>query len=1318
MHPSYTSFSGKRFPKAVRTHGLRELYLLPLFVLCLWLVPGATAQTGGEGGIQGTVSDPTGAAIPNATVTATNNANGTSEKRQTTSAGLYTISPILPGTYTVTATAQGFDTVMQKNLTVNALVLTPLDITLTVGSTATEVTVTAAPPQLETTNATLGMTIENAAYSGLPLALNNAQRDPTAFATLAPGAQGGARLPVIGGTGNYLGQLYLDGLPAETVSQQGDNRLVSQAVSVDAVDQMQVVTSTPPAEYSGAGTENFTMKSGGLRYHGSVQDFIRNTALDAWQFSKGATKPIDHQNELSATVGGHVPGTKRVFFFFAYDRYHNRTYNNPVNTTIPTLQMRKGDFSQLVCLTIANAADRQACASAGGPTGTGGSFTYGSTTVNNVPYLFDPTSNSCNGVANTRCPFAGLKNGVATYNVIPSNYISPIALAEEQWLPTPTNSDVVSNFTAGQAGGFDNHLYDWRVDFDVSSRHRISTVGAMGTVNYLNNFNTPYLPLPYTGGDFANIYPKVFDVEDAYTISNSIVNQLKFGFVRFYQNIHNTTDNSATYGAPALGITNLPAGQAGTEFPGATFSATKLFGTTQQYWTGTTTAPGNSVATQITTPNNYALVDNLQWVKGAHSLTFGVVVQWQEINNANPATYTGVMGFTYNGNSTAQFNGSAVSNVATGYSYADFLLGAVGGTPSLGLQPVAEVGGRYRPIAPYAEDTWKVTSKLTIDAGLRWDFLPPYHEVKNRWSFMNPNITNPATGTPGAIQFAGNYGGAGVSCGCSSPANTYWNNWGPRVGITYSVDPKTVFRIGAGRVFSQGGGVGGRGGAFNGTGQLGFNTTAIAPAEVTTGGSAGPSFFLNNSAYFQSIGRASTALAFTYPAAPAPSAASQILNTGHYINPTTGKVVTPSSVSYADPYFSGRAPDFILYNAGMERALTNNLTLAINYVGNESHHLINSTNTGTGTARGYWSNQLNPVFLVGLGAATDSTGKQPLLTAPANSANVAIAQKLMSSISIPSFYVAAANAGDTTATIAQGLVAFPQYSGVSDTWGNVGNFSYNSLQVTLEQRLAHGLTFNFNYTWARNLGDDGPYRTGFDLPSGSVSGTTRSYRQNRIDRSETTLSTPNVIHAFGVWQVPFGRGHIGANNWAVRTLAGGWSLGSIYTYASGTPVQITYAGCTTPLQGQCMPDQSPTFIGSARINGGYGDGPSGRTAANLGHVQYINPTAFNAPAAVNPNTLITGTSNKVTQLNLIGNAARTGAWDLRNPVQWNIDSNLRRTIPIFRELNLVIEVDAFNLLNHTLFSNPNAVWNSATFGEISSASNKPRSFELAGHINF
>ncbi len=186
-----------------------------------------------------------------------------------------------------------------------------------------------------------------------------------------------------------------------------------------------------------------------------------------------------------------------------------------------------------------------------------------------------------------------------------------------------------------------------------------------------------------------------------------------------------------------------------------------------------------------------------------------------------------------------------------------------------------------------------------------------------------------------------------------------------------------------------------------------------------------------------------------------------------------------------------------------------------------------------------------------------------------------------------------------------------------------------------------------------------------------------------------------------------------------------WSVdghfSSIYTYASGTPVQITYGGCTTPLQGQCMPDITPGFSpGTARQNGGYGSGPNGRTAANLGKVQYFNVNSFQKPVNINANTFVTGTTTPVAALNLIGNTPRTGALALRNPAQWTLDSGLRRSIPIWREMAFVFEANAFNVVNHTLFSNPSATWSagSTSFGTISGASNKPRAFELAGHINF
>lgn len=619
--------------------------VLALLAVVLWIAVSLElkAQTAGEGTLSGIVKDSTGAAIPNATVTATNTATNVATARTTSSAGDYTIAPLPPGIYSVQVAAKGFKTLTQQNLSVDALVSLTFNPILTVGAATETVIVTSAPPVLDTSNAVLGTVIENEAYTNLPVQMNGTQRDPTAFGTLTPGTQtGGGRLPVVGGTGNYLQQLYLEGIPAETINQQGDNRVVSLNVDVDAVDQFQIVTSTAPVEYAGAGAENFTMKSGGLKPHGQVSDFIRNTIFDSWSFlnkwqqlaginpatgvaypscsaaPSTATvngnavnyparfgcqpKPYEHQNELSASFGWKVPHTaNKLFFFVAYDKYHERAYATPALATIPTTLMRTGDFTELSASAVVGTGY---VGVSGNPAGTGNV---------NPAFLYDPTSNTC--VVTTVCtrtPFQGLKNGIPTYNVIPASYISPISQMMQSFMPAPSYSNVITNNYLGtRVAGFDNHVIDYRVDFDLNAKNRLSAVGAIGAQNYLNNFAAPYIPLPYEGGDLARVFPKQFVVEETYTVNAHMVNQLKYGFTRFFQDIFDATQGVTTWEAPTMGITNLPAGQAGQEFPGASFSgnttiATALNPTT---WTGN----GNSISTQLTTPNSYTIVDNFQW---------------------------------------------------------------------------------------------------------------------------------------------------------------------------------------------------------------------------------------------------------------------------------------------------------------------------------------------------------------------------------------------------------------------------------------------------------------------------------------------------------------------------------------------------------------------------------------------------------------------------------------------------------------------------------------------------------------------------------
>ena len=1271
------------------------LQFIALFAFALGSI--ASAQTGGEAGIEGSVIDPTGAAIPNAVVTATNVATGVVTTRTASSDGLYTIAPIIPGVYTVTVKASGFKSTTQQNLSVDALKLTGLNLTLQIGSESEEVTVTDEPPALETTNATLGQTLENATYSNLPLQMSGQQRDPTAFATLVPGATPGARAPIIGGTGNYLAAVYVDGIPVTTINQQGDNRVVANALPVESIDQFIVITSSPDAEYQGAGLINFTLKSGGSKYHGSVNEYVRARMFDAWSYaSKTATqvnaqgqtvpggKPDEHQSEFVVAGGGPIPFMrKHGFFYLTYDKYHGRAGINPNFLTIPTALMRQGNFSEL-SVPIYDPTTDAKC----------------STVVTSNATNPATTANIC------RTQFSG--------NIIPQAYLSPVALKMQSYLPTNyANANKTLNWYGGVPSGYDNWEVAGRADFDLTSTQRLSYVMAYGVrknvpftvgTNSVNSFAGVVFPLPYTAGGYATITPVITDIEHEWQINAHMTNQLKYAFNRFGQPITNLTDGVSPYRAAAdLGITNLPAGQASTEFPETSFTAGSIDTTAISPWTSN----GASGATQTTIPNTFTLLDNFLWVKGQHSLTLGFTTQWLEDNVASQLGPSSVYQIGFSPNSTAAVvNGSVSPTAATsttstgsGFSYASFLLGAASQS-NVGLQAVAETGGRYHDTSPYVEDVWKVKPNLTINLGMRWDYFPPFHEVQDRWSFLNPALTNPITGNPGALQFAGNHGGSGVSCGCRTPVDTYWKNWGPRMGLAWSLRPTTVFRAGYGLVYSIGGGVGGRGGAGNGTGATGFNTTAATPTEITStsNGAPAPSYYLNNSTYFQGLGIANMAYGgpgYTLPSLPQQNAAAQGLLTSYY--GSTGS--TGSGPGYADPYLSGRAPEFNLFNVGIQQAMTNSLTLSINYAGTQSHFLL----TGGSNPRGLWSNQLDPKYMVALAAVADSTGKNPVLGQKATPANVAIVQKALAGYALPYASISSASA---QATIAQTLVAFPQYNGVTDTWGqNVGNLSYNALQVSLAERNWKGASYTVNYTWSRNIGDDGTFRAGYDIPAGAVSNSTKSYHMDHIERGLSTVDMTHVIAAFGKWDLPFGKGKIGTDSFLVRTLAGGWTFSTIYTFTSGTPFVVSSSACNSaPLAGTCEVDLNPNFTGNPRINGG------GYRRFNT---QYINPAAFSTPTAFSTNL-----SSNYTK---IGDAPRTAPYGLRNPYYWNDDARLSRVFPIFRDrVKFVAEVDALNVANHSTMSNPSATWasGSTTFGVITGARANARDFQFAGHINF
>lgn len=1266
--------------------GLARIFFA--LALCLgWAAFPALAQTGGQGALEGTITDATGAVIPNATVTATNQASGVSTTHATSSAGLYAITPLIPGIYTVTVTADGFQVSKQENIEVNGLTITGYNARLTVGSTGETITVTEAPPQLQTTNATLGGVITNETYESLPVLMSGQQRDPTAFATLTPGAQSGSRAPIMSGTGNYMAEVYLDGIPTTSSNQQGDNRVISNAVPVESVDQVQVVSSGPSAEYQGAGAISFTTKSGGNQYHGAAVDFLRNTAFDTWGYTAPyltqkavvngvsvnvpAGKPVEHQNELSLSVGGPIPYTRhRGFFFTNWDQYHGRNGVSPTLFTIPTTLMRQGDFTEL------------------------GSGTY----------IYNPLTNVCSTASNcSRTAFAN--------NKIPAAYISPISQYQQKNLPDPSLSGITNNYLAGGISGYNNHALVFKVDYDLTAAQRVSFVyshGVRTSVGYGAN-----LPLPYTASASSIISPTDLIFEHQYIISSRAVNQFKYGFTRFPQPVLAPTAGG-TWTKDA-GISGLPAGQASENFPGSSWGTTTAFATPLSPWT----QGGATDSSHNVTPNTYTIVDNLQWSKGKHAITFGVETQWLQDNTVAQSTHSGIYTQAWSGTSTANFVGNSLNSTATGFSYASFLLGAVNvGATSVPLYE--DIGGRYHPWSPYVQDDWKIQPNLTLSLGLRWDYLPPYHEVQDRWSFLNPTAINPLTNTPGELEFAGNRGG-NISCNCKSPVQTYWKNFGPRLGLAWSVNPKTVVRAGFALAYTRAGGVGGRAGDATGTGQMGFGSSIVMPTAINTGAAAGPSYYLNTSAAFQSAGAANANFGgpgFTIPATTGANAAALTLNTGNYVD-GTGKYVTAAGApAYADPYLSGRAPEFLFFNFGIQRSITNDLTFMANYAGSESHFVA-----GAGVP-GFWSGQIDPAHVALTGSVLGTDNATNILNAPATAANIAIAQKADPSIVIsPSF--AAAGAVSTTPTIGRALRPFPQYSAPpSVEWDNIANISYNSLQISLAQREWKGLSYTLNYTYSKNIGDDGTIRSAFAVPA-SVSSNGQAIRgNNRADRDLTTTDTPQILNLYGMDKLPFGKGHIGGDNFWVRNLIGGWAFSGIFSYNSGTPLLITGSGCTTPSSGTCMPDLVPGMKNKIRQGGSWGKGITGKNPAA---VHYLNWSAFTLPNAF---PLPPNATSKAVATTKIGDAPRSGL-NLWSPSHYNINASVRRSFNITRSdrVKFIFQADCNNVTNKVTFGGINTTWTapdpatpttqpaSSAFGEVTTAPGN-RDFQFSGRFNF
>jgi len=1200
----------------------------------------ASAQLSGKGEIVGTVTDPTGAVVPGATVVATSTTRGTKLTTTTTSAGDYTLSPLDADTYSVTVTAKDFKTTTQENVVVNALEVATINIGLTLGSESMSVTVTEAPEQIETSNAALGATMPQETYSELPIAMGAGgqpdQRRASDYVLLMPGVQNNEtnnnatdNTGPIDGSGSKGGaaSVYIEGIPFFNVSQEADNRFVWSAISVDAVNQLQVQTSGYSAIYEGQGVQNFDLKRGTNRIHGAVYEYFRNTDLDTWGFyapalinpaTGTATKPAEHMNEYGIVLGGPVIKNK-LFLFGNYDGYRYAKGVIPTLQTYPTIAERNGDFSAFLSLKTP------------------------------VP-IYDPSTGSN---ASTRTQFMGC-NGTQPNVICPTEF-SQVAKAMNALLPPASmyaNQDPSNNFLAGLPFGLSNWTATGRLDYALSEKHAMSVIIAAGrqasvgpaaqTTTGRNNG-----PLPFNYGQGYAPKTKTDIFEDTYTINPHMVNQFKFGFARYYSPSFNLGNNNPAWAASTLGITGVPAGQASTSFPEVTFAGTD--GPTQ--WGGDTGSRKIS--------NAYYIIDNYQWDFGKHLLTFGAQIAWLQYQYILDTGGSSQLLLAANTSETAGYTTGTTINTGQGLSYASFLVGQIDAA-SLTQNAVLETGARFRPISPYVQDDWKISPKLTLNLGLRYDYYPSYQEAHNVLSFFNPTGTN-ASGTAGVLEFAGS--GANT-CNCSTPVNNYKKQFGPRLGLAYQVLPKTVFRASWGVMYTHGNAVAGSAISQNGTGILGFQAS---PKTSSTNGVA--QYELDQ----------------PYPAytAPVGVAAGPNYALGYStISPYTG---SPQSVAYGDPYYGGRAPQYINYNFGFQQQVTQNLILSVGYVGSQGHF----ESPDSSSARGEYINQLSPQYLsLGTILGTAINKLTPAQQATLTADNITLPANL-----------------STKRTVAQALVPFPNYGTVADSYGNVANSNYNSLQVSVTQRPYKGLSFMFNYIWSKSIDDGGTYRSGYAIPA-AYSNDGRSWPVDRIERGASTTNQPQHIIETGVWALPFGAQGLGGGNHLVRALASNFKFSEIVQIYSGSPLAITGSSCqVNPAENTCNPTVAPGFTGPGRINGKWGQGATPTSSPS-----YLNAAAF-VPIA-------TLTAAGSPYAYTFGDAARTAPFGMYGPGNYDIDISLRRNFNLTERAHLTFEGDLYNLTNHTQFLVGGTVFGSSSFGTVSGQANSSRDAQLSLRFEF
>jgi len=682
----------------------RVLLALSLSCCC------AFAQNTNAGEIRGTVTDASGAVVPGANVVILDTLTGVKTQIVTNAAGIYDALSLVPGDYSLTFGAAGFSTFVRQGVVLRAEVIT-VDAQLKVGAATSEVVVTAEATQLRTEGAEQGSTLVSNTLQYLP----NVGETWVNFTATLPGVTGTGGAVSVNGTERYQGNWLSDG---GNIILTGSNN-TNNFDTFETIAEVEISTATFNAQYgNGTAVFNQITKGGTNQFHGAAYDYTQNNAFNARSFF-ATTVPIQKQDEFGGSAGGPIRKDK-LFFYANYDSTLSHSAS-PGFYTYPTSDMRAGNFSNSV-----------------------------------FPIIYNPASLATVNGQQARTPFPG--------NQIPASSLDPVALKMQTYFPQPQPN---------LPGYYNNYYFDaltktrpytilGRVDYDISSRNRLSTSTSLNIANTTpGTFSAPQFPLTTTKSDDTGEQGQLTDV---WMISPTLVNEFRAAMIRQYGFYLNQSLNGGYI--QKLGLNYAIADQ----FPSVSIGGP----------VGSTSISPGTDATQGQTTDTYS--DTITIMRGKQIIKAGAQLEVTE-DNLNAWGAINAASFSFSGVFTAP-----APFAAGGLGYADFLTGQVSSW-SASISPID--GLRGKDAAFFVQDDIKVRPNLTINLGIRYQIQGGFSEVRDRQADFDPTLINPATNTPGAMW----YGGAE---GRNALQKTIWDTFLPRVGFAWTISGKWSVRGGFG----------------------------------------------------------------------------------------------------------------------------------------------------------------------------------------------------------------------------------------------------------------------------------------------------------------------------------------------------------------------------------------------------------------------------------------------------------------------------------------------------------------------------------------